>query len=469
MIVATTALDVRALAAAASGRLLGGAAGRVCEHVSIDSRTIPAGAMFVAVRGPRFDGHDFVGDALVRGAAAVVLESAAALGTVDTGDVPVVLVDDSVRALQDMAQAVRRASRARVVAITGSAGKTTTKEAIATLAEARYRTLRNKGNLNNHLGLPLSLFELQAGWDVAVVELGMNHAGEIRRLVEVAEPDVRVWTNVGTAHIGYFGSMEAIADAKAEILEGATPASALVANADDALVMRHAPRFAGRVVTFGTRADADVAAVRIDERGVDGVEVAIRTPRGGLTVVSPLIGRAHVSNLLAAVAVGLELEVPIASMPARLGSLGPSTHRGEVFRLRGGVVVVDDCYNASPSAVERMLEACGRDTRRRFVACLGEMLELGDQADALHAEVARAAHRAGVRQLVTVGGAAAKRMADEAVRAGIPHDAVHHVADSEAAADVAHHVVRDDDLVLVKGSRGVVMERVVERLQRERG
>ena len=419
MIVATTALDVRALAAAASGRVLGGAAGRVCTQVSIDSRTIPRGAMFVAVRGPRFDGHDFVGGALARGAAALVLESAAALGTIDPGDVPVVLVDDSVRALQDMAQAVRRASGARVVAITGSAGKTTTKEAIAAVVEARYRTLRNTGNLNNHLGLPLSLFDLQAGWDVAVVELGMNHAGEIRRLVDIAQPDVRVWTNVGTAHIGHFGSMDAIAEAKAEILEGATTASVLVANADDPRVMRHATRFAGRVLTFGTTADADVAAVAIDERGVGGVSFEVRTPRGRLTIASPLIGRAHVSNLLAAVAVGVELDVPIASIPPRLGSLGPSERRGEVLRLRGDVVVVDDCYNASPSAVVQMLEACAHGTHRRFVAYLGEMLELGDQAVSLHAEVARAAHRAGVRQLVTVGGDAAKAMADEAVRAGM--------------------------------------------------
>jgi UDP-N-acetylmuramoyl-tripeptide--D-alanyl-D-alanine ligase len=176
-----------------------------------------------------------------------------------------------------------------------------------------------------------------------------------------------------------------------------------------------------------------------------------------------------VSNLLAAIAVGIEFDVELDAMPGCLSALGPTHRRGEVLRLSGDVVVVDDTYNASPSAVERMLEACGRDGRRRFVACLGEMLELGDQTATLHARVGRAAHRAGVSQLITVGGDAARAMADEAVRAGLAPDAVHCVADSALAATLAQQVVRDGDLVLVKGSNGIQMERVVERLQRERG
>ncbi|MBL8140427.1 MAG: UDP-N-acetylmuramoyl-tripeptide--D-alanyl-D-alanine ligase [Acidobacteria bacterium] len=469
MIMARAALDVRTLTAAAAGRVIRGNDAVVCGTAWLDSRTIQPGAMFVAYRGPNFDGHDFIGQAIARGAAAVLVESADAVAAIDTGAVPVILVANTERGLQDMALAIRRASGARVVAITGSAGKTTTKDAVATVLEARYRTLRTKGNFNNHLGLPLSLFDLQAGHDVAVLELGMSGAGEIRRLVEVAEPDVRVWTNVGTAHIGYFGSMDAIAEAKAEILEGATAESVLIANADDALVMRHAPRFAGRVVTFGEAPTADVRATSIRERGVDGVTVMMHTPRGAAVVSSVLIGRAHVSNLMAAVAVGLELGVPLASMPGRIASLAPAAHRGEVLRLGGDVVVVDDCYNASPSAVVRMLEACGRDTSRRYVACLGEMLELGDQAHALHADVARAAQRAGVQVLVTVGGGPAQHLADEAVRAGLAAGAVHHVADSVEAARLATDLVRDGDLVLVKGSRGIKMERVVDGVREARG
>lgn len=469
MIVTATALDVRALVVAARGRLLRGAADVVCPSVSIDSRTIPAGAMFVAYPGPRFDGHDFVRDALARGASAVVVEREAAVADLETGQVPIVLVANSERALQDMAQAVRRASGARVVAITGSAGKTTTKEAIGAVADARHRTLRNKGNLNNHLGLPMSLFDLQQGFEVAVVELGMNHAGEIRRLVEVAEPDIRVWTNVGTAHIGHFGTQEKIAAAKAEILEQATRDSVLVANGDDDLVMRYAPMFAGRVVTFGETSGADVRAAAVRERGVDGFECDVVTPRGDVTLSSVLIGRAHVSNLLAAVATGIELDVPLDEIARRLSTLSPARHRGEVIRLRGDIVVVDDSYNASPSAVERMLEACARGPRRRFVACLGEMLELGDQAQLLHGRVARAAHRAGVNEMIAVGGDAARHMADEAVRAGMPVSAVHLVDDSPEAAALARQIVRDGDLVLVKGSRGIRMEVVVDGLREGRG
>jgi UDP-N-acetylmuramoyl-tripeptide--D-alanyl-D-alanine ligase len=234
--------------------------------VSIDSRTIGAGMLFVAIRGERVDGHAFIGDAIGRGAAGVV---ASALP--DRGDgAAVIAVDDTVVALQALGRHVRRQSGTKVVAITGSTGKTSTKELTAELLSARYRVIRNRGNLNNHIGLPLSLTELSAGPDVAVVEFGMNHAGEIRLLVGLAEPDVRVWTNVGDAHIGYLGSRAAVASAKAEILEGASADTVAVLNADDPLVVEHAGRFPGRIVTFGTSPAAMVRAMRVTDRGFDG-------------------------------------------------------------------------------------------------------------------------------------------------------------------------------------------------------
>jgi UDP-N-acetylmuramoyl-tripeptide--D-alanyl-D-alanine ligase len=459
-------LSASEVARAAGAGLTGPAGGAAFSSVSTDSRAIRAGDLFVAVPGPRFDGHAFVGEAVARGAGGVVVsEASAATAVVDR--VPVFVVPDTVAALQAVARHVRERSGATVVAITGSAGKTTTKEAIAALLETRFRTIRNRGNLNNHIGLPLSLIELTGGAEVAVVELGMNHAGEISRLVSIARPDVRVWTNVGTAHIEYFGTMDAIADAKAEILEGGERA-VLVANADDPLVMDRARRFGGRTLTFGIERPASVRATDIDDRGFDGVRAAVATPVGPLQVESPLAGRGHLLNVLAAVTVGVHFDVPLRAMAERVRTLAPAPHRGEVLRLSANVTVVDDCYNASPSALRELLRTTAGDrVARRRVAFFGEMLELGASSEALHRECGAAAAAAGLAALVTVGGLPAQALGAAAVAAGLDPAQVAHVASSEDAAAMAHEVVRPGDLVLVKGSRGIRMERVVERLAAE--
>ena len=305
--VAAFALTAGMVAQATGGRLVTGPAEQAFGSVSIDSRTLPAGALFVAVKGERFDGHAFVKDALARGASGLVVSA-----PVDrAGDVAVIEVADTVAALQHLGHVVRRRSGAKVVAITGSAGKTTTKEIAAELIATRHSVVRNVGNLNNHIGLPLSLLELRHGASVAVMELGMNHAGEIRTLVGIAEPDVRVWLNVGDAHIGHFGSREAIASAKAEILDDAGPATVVVANADDPLVMRYAAGAVGRLVTFGESPRATVRAAHLDSRGFEGTLAAVRTPAGSLDLAIPLAGRGHVMNVLAAIAVALEFDVPL--------------------------------------------------------------------------------------------------------------------------------------------------------------
>ena len=235
-------LNAGLVAASTGGEVILGSPDQAFTAVSTDSRSLTAGTLFVALVGDRFDGHAFVEDAIRRGAAGLVVSRDSARRAVernvDAGSVPaVIVVPDTLVALQDLGREIRRRSGAKVVAITGSAGKTTTKELTADLLATRFRVYRNRGNLNNHIGLPLSLTELVDAPDVAVVELGMNHAGEIRTLVGIAEPDLRVWINVGDAHIGHFGSRDAVAAAKAEILEGATAADVIVANADDALVM----------------------------------------------------------------------------------------------------------------------------------------------------------------------------------------------------------------------------------------
>jgi UDP-N-acetylmuramoyl-tripeptide--D-alanyl-D-alanine ligase len=458
----TVLLTAAMVAEATGARLVAGAADRVFDDVSTDSRALTPGALFIALRGDRFDGHAFIPDALRRGAAGVLVD-----GPVEvTGDAVVLQVTDTLAALQALARAIRRASGARVVAITGSAGKTTTKEVTADVLATRYRVLRNRGNLNNHIGLPLSLLELRRGADVAVVELGMNHAGEIRTLVAIAEPDVRVWINVGDAHLGHFASREALADAKAEILENAGPETLLVVNADDSRVMARAGSFAGRTVTFGEAPAADVRASGVVDRGFDGVAADVVTPAGRLHLAIALPGRAQVHNVLAAVAVALELGVPVPGIEQAVAAIEPVGRRGVVTTLASGTRLVDDSYNASPAALAAMLQALAATaTGGRRIAVIGEMLELGEGSHALHAACGRAAAEAGVDDLVVIGGPAADGLVDGAREAGLPADRIHRFADSASAAAAVATLVGAGDLVLVKGSRGTRTDLVSDRLR----
>ena len=466
------------IANAVGGGLTGGETDREVREVVIDSRVAGVDDLFVAIRGPRFDGHEFVADVLSRGAAAAIVDGRVDLavgldrgnGGKQTVGGALIEVKDTVRALQDLAHAVRMASGTRVVAITGSAGKTTTKETIAALLERRHSVVKNKGNLNNHIGLPLSLMQTRRAPDVAVMELGMNHAGEISTLVAIAEPDVRVWTNVGDAHLGFFASADAIADAKAEILERAHVSTVLVANADDPRVMARVGGFVGRTITFGTAAHADVRATDIEDRGVSGMKARIATPAGERVVETPLLGRGNLSNVLAATAVAIDFGVSLDDVVDTASQLVPASRRGAVIRLGRSVTLIDDSYNSSPAALTRALEVVAREAAAgRKVAVLGEMLELGDHAARLHAESGRVAAQSGIALLYAIGGAPAQALATAAIAAGMSADTVTYFPTSDEAAPVIAAAVRSGDLVLVKGSRGIRTDVVVDRLAAELG
>jgi len=467
------------VAAQMGGTLADGDAGREFGDVSIDSRTLTAGDLFVAIRGEQFNGALFAAAAIESGAAGVVVprgwyqitaNRSAIASDEPSGEQSVVIeVDDTTVALQSLARAIRRESGAKVVAITGSAGKTTTKEVTSEFLEIRYRVVRNQGNFNNHIGLPLSLIELRQRPEIAVVELGMSRAGEVSTLVDVAEPEVRVWTNVGEAHLAFFASLDEIADAKAEILEGASASTLLVANADDPRIVGRVASFRGRVVTFGIDRAADVRASHVVDRGIDGTSARVTTPRGSVNVATPLVGRANLANILAAVAVALEFDVPLADVAEKAGVLRPASHRGEVVRLDSGITIVDDSYNANPTATRSALDVLASTQATRRVAVLGEMLELGDRATALHEGVGRAVAKAGLDLLLAVGGEPAAALAAAAVSAGMTAANVRHFATSDEAADAAIVMVRPGDVVLVKGSRGVQTDRVVDRLKSELG
>ena len=458
------------LAANDVARVMGGElrAGRPDDEVgpvSIDSRSLEAGDLFFAIRGDRFDGHEFAGQAIEAGAKGVVVSDAASLGGLAGRSQIVIVVRDTVQALQQLARHVRHESGARVVAITGSTGKTSTKEIVFEFLSLRYQTVRNRDNLNNHIGLPLSLMALRHRPQLAVMELGMSHRGEIAQLVAIAQPDVCVWTNVGQAHVGFFESSDDLADAKAEIMQGADTHSLLVANADDGAIMRRTRLFPGRVVTFGLKQSADVSAASIDDLGVKGTAAVIGTPVGQVEINVPLLGRGQLANVLAAVTVALQFQVPLEAIVKRAAVLRLPARRGDVVRLRDDIVVIDDSYNSSPMALEATLEVVRVERPSgRKIAVLGEMLELGSHARDLHRRCGAVAAACGLDLLVTVGGDAAREMADAAVRAGLDAGAVRHTATSEQAAEDVASTVRAGDLVLVKGSRGVRTDIVVARL-----
>jgi UDP-N-acetylmuramoyl-tripeptide--D-alanyl-D-alanine ligase len=464
--VAEMLLTIGDIARAASGRLVSGDPSSVVAGVSIDTRRLKPGELYVAIRGERFDGHDFVETAFAGGACGALVSR-------PLGDLPkdtvagraLIVVPDSTGALQRVSRWVRRESGARVVAITGSAGKTTTKDVTAAFLGLRHRVMQTAGNLNNHIGLPLSLLDLRHGADLAVVELGMSHAGEISRLVAISEPDVRVWTNVAEVHIEFFPSVDAIADAKAEVMEGAAADTVLVANADDELVMARVPRFPGRVITFGMAEGASVRASALESRGIDGIAAQVTTEAAAARVQVPLLGRGNLQNVLAATAVAQHFGVPLEAIAERARTLRAASHRGDVRRLGGGVVVVDDAYNSNPRALQGALAVLA-DERRfgRRVAVLGEMLELGMEAVPLHEACGRAAAGTGLSLLITVGGGAARALGRAAVAAGMMPAAVRHAETSAEAAELAAALVQPKDLVLVKGSRGIRAEAVVDAL-----
>ncbi len=452
------------------GRLVAGDSARIFTSVSIDSRSLPtvpasghaAGALFIALRGPNFDGHAFLPEVIARGAAGLLVSEPPIIA----GHAAVIVVRDPLAALQRFGHEVRRRSGARVVAITGSAGKTTTKEATAACLGARYRVYCNPGNLNNHIGLPLSLVDLRHGPEMAVVELGMNHAGEIRTLVELAEPDVRVWINVGNAHIGHFGSIDAIGEAKAEILERITARTVVVVNGDDPRVMRHVVPAAAQTYTFGIEQRVDVWAQRVEDLGFDGTRADVTTPWGDLSLSLALAGRPNLMNVLAAATVALQSGVEPADVSRVAASLSAVARRGALSTLANGARLVDDSYNASPEAVNVMLSTLSvtRVTGRR-IAVLGEMRELGDDARAWHADCGRAAARAGVDLLVAIGGSVADGFVDGAREAGLSPERIMRFDDSLSAAEPVAALLQSGDLVLDKGSRGTRTDIVADRLK----
>jgi UDP-N-acetylmuramoyl-tripeptide--D-alanyl-D-alanine ligase len=448
------------------GTILHGSRDSVFSRVSIDTRTLEANDIFFAIRGPNQDGHRFIPDAIGKGALGAVAEH----GYQYPGEFPdgrvLITVPDTHAALKDLAISVRRQWSGTLVAITGSMGKTTTKEFAAHILRCKFRIYRTPGNYNNLFGLPLALLGLSSDQDLGIFEMGMSLPGEIAEMCRIATPKIGIVTNVAPVHLQFFNSVEDIARAKGELADALPADGTLVYNADDSLVCSISGRFKGAKISFGFSPSADVYADRIEIAGPD--ETRFRLSCGGESqeAVIPLPGDHYVANVLPAIALGSHLGIPLSQMIGTFSTLPQTSMRGQVLRFREGFTVIDDSYNSNPQALMKMIELLGKmPLVKRRILIAGEMLELGNSTDALHHQCGAfaAAHR--VDMVIGVQGTA-REIVRAAIESGIPATRAHFYPDVETAADSIEKKLQNGDLVLIKGSRGVHLDRIVQRLCR---
>ena len=452
---------------ATSGKLLCGSRDQSFSHIFIDSRQITGSSVFVAILGDVHDGHKFLTDVVARGVQGLIVQldktSALPLSDWERDGIACLAVEDTTRALGDVAAYNRRRSNASVIGITGSNGKTTTRQMTAAIVSQRYTTLATAGNFNNQIGLPLTLLNLASNHQWAVLELGTNYPGEIARLAEICEPDIGVITNIGPAHLEGLGSIEGVAREKGSLVANMEPTGRAVLNADDPRVFRLADRIEAKVILYGFSAKAAIRATDIEESKAhssfslqlagDGVSVRLKAP-----------GRFMVANALAAAAVGYLLELSPKQIKAGLEAFTPVSGRMTIFHPDNGLHIIDDSYNANPESMKAALASLQKlsaGARSIFVA--GDMLELGAHAASLHHEIGAQAAKSGISRLYARG-EFADRVTAGACHAGFPAEDAITGSREDIVADLANWL-NSGDWILVKGSRGMAMEKVVEGLK----
>jgi UDP-N-acetylmuramoyl-tripeptide--D-alanyl-D-alanine ligase len=426
---------------------------------SIDSRTGAAGDLFFAIVGPNHDGHQYVEGALAHGAPGAVVSDATSLPEGASG----VVVGDTTRALQDLAISRRKRVGPKVIGITGSSGKTTTKEMTRQVLEGSFNVMATRGNLNNLFGLPLTLLDLESSHQVAVLEMGISTHHEMKRLVEIADPDVGLMTNLYGAHLESFSSLDDYAEAKGELFRCMRPNTTGVFNGDDPRCVGLAGKFHGYAVTFGMDSPSDFSGSEFRSRGLDGLSLYVRHGEREAELNLKFSGQHHAMNALAAVSAGFMLGCDLEQMASRLSELDPLAMRGRVIHLNQGVRILDDSYNANPAAVRASLAVISQTdpgTGRRL-AVLGDMLELGEEGEARHTEIGKVLAASGVDQAILVG-PLSSHTAEAARKAGMT--GVSTVDSAEEAATLISGEVRSFDTILVKGSRGLGLESVVHAL-----
>jgi UDP-N-acetylmuramoyl-tripeptide--D-alanyl-D-alanine ligase len=444
------------------GEILQGPPSLSFHKFNIDSRLTEPGELFFALVAER-NGHDFIPQAADRGASGAVI-SQKIIPPFD--DFALIKVPNTLEALQKLAQNTLSVHPVKVVGITGSIGKTTTKEFTSALLAKRFKVLKSEGNFNNHLGLPLSVLKLREGHEIAVLEMGMSHPGEIKRLTQIAPPDVAVITNVQPVHLEFLKSLADIADAKKEILDGLKPNGTAVLNGDDPWVNKLASSWKGDKVYFGMGKSWDISAQNIRKTGLDGMSFELNYGGKREKVTLPSFYESTLFNFLAAAAVAFTFSVPIEDIQERSAQVKPTAKRGTVFLLERDQTLIDDSYNSNPAALESTLQSVAGLSAKRKIAVLGDMLELGEDSLKYHVSAGKKVVKSGFDLLVTVG-PLSKHMAEGARKAGMPEDRVFTFENSLEAAQKLGGLLDRGDLILVKGSRGIRMETIVEQLREE--
>ena len=464
-------VSVEEVLRATKGRLLQGERDTVLQGVSTDSRTVREGELYIALKGSHFDGHHYAVEALEKRAGGVVVEEDKVGDIRWNGYRPkaVILVKDTLRALGDLAQERRRRYRTPVVALTGSNGKTTTKEMIAACLETVFPILKNRGNWNNLVGLPLTLLGLTEKERVVVLEMGMNVPGEIRRLTEIAEPDVGLITNIQKVHLEGMGSLERLKEEKGELFRRMRKDGTILVNRDDPRVVDLAEEFSGRKITFGIEGLADVKAKEIRLRGIEGTSFTLMSGNEEMEMTLPLLGRHFVPDALCAIAAAMLFGVEKGKVKEVLEHFQPAPMRMEIVQLGAGKTVINDAYNANPRSTEMALETLAEvKGRGRAIAVLGDMLELGNFAEEAHIQLGQKVGGLSIDFLLCLG-EWAPVVVESAIRHGLGPGKARVMESHGEAITALKRMIEEGDWILVKGSRRMAMERIVEGLTEGRG
>ena len=448
---------------AIDGEVISGVGDQVFRGVSIDSRALKRSELFICIRGERFDGHDFIEEAQNKKASAIILSDRSKIISKKSTTPSVIRVSDTLKALQELARFHRKQIPVQVIGVTGTNGKSTTKEMIASIAEKKFRTIKTKGNLNNLIGLPLSLFHLSKDDEVAVIEMGMSAAGEIKRLAEIALPQIGVLTNITEGHLIHLKTLKNVQFAKGELYDALNEQGTAIVNADDPLVLELAKSVRAKVVTYGIHNEADVKAGDIRPAGKEGFNLNVRLFKEDVPVHLPFLGACNIYNALAAMATGYSLGVEPDGMQVALSNTKLLPNRYEITNYKG-TTIINDAYNANPKSMHEALETLKNYKCKgcRFFV-IGDMLELGTMAKSAHIKLGVDVTEHSIDYLVAVGELSA-HVAKSAIASGMDKKNIATAVEHKCAVAFLKKHIRPGDCLLVKGSRGSKMEEVVKRL-----
>ncbi len=457
-------LSAAEVQAGTGGTLVEGFGGTVFSSVSIDTRTLQKGAVFFAIRGPNQDGHRFVPDAFSKGALGAIVAQDYEYPSTLPADRVLIKVADTHQALKLLAMSTRNLWSGTLIAVTGSMGKTTTREFAAQVMESEFSVYQTPGNYNNLYGLPLALFGLSFDYDIGIFEMGMSAPGEIAEMCRIASPAIGIITNVAPVHLEFFASIEKIGQAKGELVHALPAEGTLIYSADDPLLRRIASRFPGNRISFGFSDQADVRAKEVTIMSLEQTRFMLSCDGIRRSAVIPFAGAHYVMNALAAVALGWKHKIALAQIIESLEKLKPVAMRGQIISFKDGFTVIDDSYNSNPRALMQMIEVlAGVPGFKRRILVAGEMLELGIQSETLHAQCGSFAADQGLDIVVGIQGAA-RELVHAATGSGMPEPQAHFFDDPDSASEFLHAIVDSGDLLLIKGSRGVHTERIVKSL-----